>query len=93
MSVYTVGKVVSQTVQLDFCNIVQAKHFTVGQRFDDDIFEFLRLLQTSFVADGILESLVAAFAELSRSSFHVLFCQGCGYVARNQLVLRHYVRT
>ncbi|GFH88672.1 hypothetical protein IMSAGC001_04116 [Bacteroides acidifaciens] len=50
-------------------------------------------MQTAFVADGVLEGLVTAFAELSRSSFHVLFCQSGGYVARNQLILRHYVRT
>ena len=93
MSVYTVGKVISQTVQLDFGNIIQAKYFTVGQRFDDDIFELFRLLQTSFVTDGILESLVTAFTELSRGSFHVLFRQCCGYVTRNQLVLCHHVRT
>ena len=76
---------------MNFCNIIQTKHFAVRQRLDDDILKFFRLLQTSFVADCILEGLVAAFTELSRSSFYVLFSQGCRYVARYQFVLCHNV--
>ena len=46
MTVYTVGKVISQTVHLDFGYIFQTEHFTVRQRFDYDVFKLFRLLQT-----------------------------------------------
>ena len=39
-----------------------------------------------------MERLVTAFTELSRSSFHVLFCQYPRNVTRYQLILRHHIR-
>ena len=93
MTVYPIGKVISQTVQLNFCYIFQTEYFTVRKRFDNDIFKLFRLLQASFITDGILESLVTAFTELSWSSFDILFCQSSGNITGNELVLCHDIRS
>ena len=93
MSVYTVGKVISQTVQLNLRNIIQSKYLTVRQRLDDNVLKLFRLLQTSFVTNGILESLVTTFTELSRSRFYILFSQSGRYVVGDQFILSHYVRS
>ena len=92
VTVYRIVEGIGQTTQLDVCHISQAEYFTVRQRLDYDVLEFFNLLQTSLVTDGILICLVSTFTELSGSGFQVLFGQYSGNVARNQLVLRHYIR-
>ena len=92
MSVYRITEGIGQTSQLDAGYIAQTKNFAVRLCLDDNVFEFFGLLQTSFVTDGILESLLTTFTKLSRSSFDVLFGQGIGDIGRNQVILSHDIR-
>ncbi len=92
MAVYFIYIVVSQTSQFDIGNVLQTKHFTVGQCFYYNIIKFFCCLQTSFITDRILERLVSLFTERTRSSLHVLFSQHVRYIVRHQLILCHYIR-
>ena len=91
MTVYGIIEAIGQTSQLDFCDIFQAKYFSVFHRFDNDVLKFFRLLQTSFITYCILECLITTFTELSGGSLDILLSQNCCYVIGNQLILSHYV--
>jgi len=92
MAVYRIIEVVGQTSEFNIGNVFQTENFTVLKGFDYDILKFFRLLETAFVADGVLEALIAAFTKLSGSCFDILFGQCTGYIVRNQLVLCHHIR-
>jgi hypothetical protein len=72
VSVYHIVEVIRQTSQLYVRYVFQAEYFTVFKCLDNDILKLFGLLQTSFVADGVLEALLAAFAELAGSRLYVL---------------------
>ena len=78
MAVYRIIEVVGQTSEFNIGNVFQTENFTVLKGFDYDILKFFRLLKTAFVADGVLEALVAAFTKLSGSRFDILFGQCTG---------------
>ena len=80
MPVYSIVEVIRQTSQFDFCNVFQAEYFTIFKCFYNDVLELFGLLQTSFVADGVLETLVTTFTKLTGSCFYVLLSQDTGYV-------------
>ncbi len=82
VTIYTVDKVVSQTPQLDIGDIFQTQDLTIRQSLYNYLLKLISLLQTSFIADRILERLISLFAERTRSGLYVLFRQGNGYVAR-----------
>ena len=65
VTIYTVDKVVSQTPQLDIGDIFQTQDLTIRQSLYNDLLKLIRLLQTSFVANRILERLITPFAELN----------------------------
>ena len=92
MTVYCIIKGIGQTSQLDTGNISQTENFSIRQRFNNDVFEFFRLLQTSLITDGILERLITTFTELSGCGFDVLFCQYTGNIRRYQVILCHNIR-
>ena len=92
MTVYCIIKGISQTSQFDTGYISQTEYFTVRQSLHYNIFKFFSLLQTTFVTNGVLESLITTFTKLSRCSFNILFCQYTRDIRRNQIVLRHHIR-
>ena len=49
-------------------------------------------MQTSFVAQGILVSLITALTQLTGSRFDVLFAQGSNHIVGDKFVLGHYIR-
>ena len=92
VAVYRIVEVIGQTSELYVGNVFHAKHFAVFKSLDNDVLKLLRLLETAFVADGVLETLVTAFTKLAGGCFNVLFGQCAGYVAGYQFILCHYVR-
>ena len=63
MTICFIGKAVSQTSQFDVGYILEAQYFTIGSGANDNILKFFLALQTAFILQCILESLVAAFAQ------------------------------
>ena len=92
MPVNPVIEGISQTAQFNVCNFAQSKNLTIRQSLYYDIFKLLNLLQTSFIANGVLISLISSFTKLPRSSFNILFCQCIRHISRIQFVLSHNIR-
>lgn len=65
VAVYRIVEVIGQTSELYVGNVFHAKHFAVLKSLDNDVLKLLRLLETAFVADGVLETLVTAFTKLA----------------------------
>ena len=89
VAVHAAGEAVGHTTEFYFGNILQAKHSTVSQRLDDEVLKLARLLQASLVAKGILEGLVFALADRTRSGFDVLLGKDARDVGRHEVVLGH----
>ena len=78
-----------QSAEFHIGYILKIEHVTVTVGAHHDVVEFFRSGQTSFVAEHILEALVALLAELTWSGLHVLVGKSSGNVAWHQVVLSH----
>ena len=92
MSVERVGEAVGHSSEFHLGDVAEAEHFAVGVGADNYVLEFLRLAQTAFVAQSVLERLVALFAEGTGSGLDVLFGKGGGNIGRHEIVLSHHIR-
>ena len=92
MAIYLTCKRVSHTTQLYACYILQTDNRTIVVGLDNNVLELGNLTQTTFVAQGVLESLVFAFTNITWSSFNILFSQNTANVSRHQVVFSHLFR-
>ena len=90
VSVHAAGEGVGATSQFYLGHILHTDDVTVSRRTDNHVLKVGCFAQAAFVAQGILECLVFAFADGTGSSFDVLFRQNAGNVRRHQVVFRHF---
>ena len=90
MSVGAATKGVGFTAEFDTSDVFQADEVAIGIGFDDDVFKLSDFLKATSIAEGVLESLVFAFTDITRGSFDVLFCQNSRYVRGDKTIRSHF---
>ena len=89
VTVYATGEGVGRTAKFHTGHVLHPDHVAVGRGADDHVLKFRRLAKATFVAEGVLEGLVLALADVARCSLNVLFGEYARDVRGHEVVFGH----